>query len=138
MGTVFFLNRRSDALLDEMVALRAELEHVLIPAVDDELFYIVTGRSELGAFIAPYAVHFSEEEFGTYRHLTALQPTPTLRYNSFPACSVYLTQPWWKPRRSVSSHPPQHRPQSGGVEQRRPGGAVEAAVCKAEGPGPRR
>ena len=73
MGTVFFLNRRSDALLDEMVALRAELEQVLIPTVDDELFYILTGRSELGALVAPYAVHFSESEFGTYRHLTALQ-----------------------------------------------------------------
>ena len=73
MGTVFFLNRRSDVLLEEMVALRAQLEQVLIPAVDDELFYIITGRSELGAFIAPYPVHFSEEEFGSYRHLTALQ-----------------------------------------------------------------
>ena len=73
MATVFFFNRRSDTLLEEMVALRTELEEVLIPAVDDELFYIVTGRSELGAFVAPYAVHFSETEFGTYRHLTALQ-----------------------------------------------------------------
>ena len=73
MGTVFFLNRRSDALLEEMVTLRAELEQVLIPAVDDELFYILTGRSELGAFVAPYPVHFSEAEFATYRHLTALQ-----------------------------------------------------------------
>lgn len=73
MGTVFFLNRRSDVLLEEMVALRAELEQVLIPAVDDELFYIITGRRELGSFIAPYAIHFSEEQFGTYRHLTALQ-----------------------------------------------------------------
>ncbi len=73
MATVFFFNRRSDTLLEEMVALRTELEEVLIPAVDDELFFIVTGRSELGAFVAPYAVHFSETEFGTYRHLTALQ-----------------------------------------------------------------
>ena len=73
MGRVFFLNRRSDGLLEEMVALRSELEQVLIPAVDDELFYMLTGRSELGAFVAPYAVHFSETEFGTYRHLTALQ-----------------------------------------------------------------
>ncbi len=73
MGTVFFLERRSDALLEEMVALRVELEQVLVPAVDDGLFYILTGRSELGAFVAPYAVHFSEDEFGTYRHLTALQ-----------------------------------------------------------------
>ena len=73
MATVFFFNRRSDTLLEEMVALRTELEEVLIPAVDDQLFFINTGRSELGAFVAPYAVHFSETEFGTYRHLTALQ-----------------------------------------------------------------
>jgi signal transduction histidine kinase len=74
MATVFFFNRRSDTLLqEEMTALRAELEQVLIPAVDDELFYMITGRSELGAFISPYAVHFSEAEFGIYRHLTALQ-----------------------------------------------------------------
>ena len=71
--TVFFLNRRSDALLEEMVDLRAELEQVLIPAVDDGLFYILTGRSELGVFVAPYPVHFSEAEFGSYRHLSALQ-----------------------------------------------------------------
>ncbi len=73
MGTVFFLNRRSDALLDEMVALRLELDQALVSAVDDGLFFILTGRSELGDFVAPYAVHFSESEFGTYRHLTALQ-----------------------------------------------------------------
>jgi len=73
MATAFFFNRRSDTLLQEMTDLHAELEQVLIPAVDDELFYIITGRSELGAFIAPYATHFSEQEFGTYRHLTALQ-----------------------------------------------------------------
>ena len=73
MATAFFFNRRSDTLLQEMEDLRAELEQVLTQEVDDELFYMVTGRSELGAFIAPYAVHFSEEEFGTYRHLTALQ-----------------------------------------------------------------
>ena len=73
MGTVFFLNRRTDALLDEMVSLRSDLEQVLTPAVDDEWFYIMTGRSEMDAFVAPYAVHFSEQEIGNYRHLTALQ-----------------------------------------------------------------
>ena len=73
MGRAFELNQQSDALLEDMVQLRAELEQVLIPAVDDEYFYILTGRSELDNFIAPYAIHFSEDEFGTYRHLTALQ-----------------------------------------------------------------
>ncbi len=69
----FSLNDKSDDLLEDMVALRSELEAVLIPAVDDELFYIRTGRTELGGFIAGYSVHFSEEEFDTYRYLSALQ-----------------------------------------------------------------
>ena len=69
----FALNEQSDDLLDEMVALRAELESVLIPAVDDEYFYILTGRTELGGQIEEYSAHFSEEEFDTYRHLSALQ-----------------------------------------------------------------
>lgn len=69
----FSLNDKSDDLLDEMVALRSELESVLIPAVDDEFFYIRTGRTELGGDVAGYSVHFSEGEFDTYRHLSALQ-----------------------------------------------------------------
>ena len=73
MGRVFELNEQSDALLNDMVALRAELEQVLIPAADDQLFYIFTGRSDQSAFVAPYPIHFSEEQFGTYRHLSALQ-----------------------------------------------------------------
>ncbi len=73
MDPSFALSSRSDALLSAMVALRTELEQVLIPAVDDELFFTLTGRRELNTLIAPYAVHFSEEQFGTYRHLSALQ-----------------------------------------------------------------
>ena len=73
MGKVFDLNQQSDVLLEDMVQLRSELEQVLIPAVDDEYFYILTGRSDLDNLVAPYPIHFSEDEFGTYRHLTALQ-----------------------------------------------------------------
>ncbi len=80
MGRAFELGEQSDALLDEMVQLRAELEQVLIPAVDDELFYILTGRSELDDFVAPYPIHFSEEEFGTYRHLSALQADTNIAF----------------------------------------------------------
>ena len=73
MGKVFSLNQQSDSLLDDMVQLRTDLEEVLIPAVDDEYFYILTGRTERDNFVAPYPIHFSEDEFGIYRHLTALQ-----------------------------------------------------------------
>ena len=80
MGTVFLLDQRSDALLEEMAALRAELDPVLVTAMDDGLFYIMTGRSELGASVAPYAVHFSEQEIGAYRHLTALQAETNIAF----------------------------------------------------------
>ena len=69
----FSLNDKSDELLEEMVSLRSDLESVLIPAVDDELFYILTGRTELGGTVDSYPVHFSEDQFGTYRYLSALQ-----------------------------------------------------------------
>ena len=73
MGRAFELNQQTDTLLNDMVALRAELEQTLTPAADDQLFYLFTGRSELGSFVAPQPIHFSEGEFDTYRHLSALQ-----------------------------------------------------------------
>lgn len=73
MRRAFELNAQSDDLLEEMTQLRAELEQTLIPAVDDQLFFIFTGRSELDDFTAPYPIHFSEEQFGNYRYLSALQ-----------------------------------------------------------------
>ena len=69
----FEFNEKSDDLLDQMVTMRSELESVLIPAVDDELFYILTGRTELGGGVEDYSVHFSEEEFVNYRRLAGLQ-----------------------------------------------------------------
>ena len=80
MRRAFELNIQSDALLEDMTRLRAQLEQTLIPAVDDQLFYIFTGRSELDDFTAPYPVHFSEEQFGTYRYLSALQADTNIAF----------------------------------------------------------
>ncbi len=73
MSRAFELNEQTDKLLNDMVLLRAELEQTLTPAADDQLFYIVTGRSALDGFVAPQPIHFSESEFDTFRHLSALQ-----------------------------------------------------------------
>ena len=73
MSRAFDLNQQTDKLLNDMTQLRAELEQTLTPAADDQLFYIHTGRSELNAFVAPQPIHFSETEFDTFRHLSALQ-----------------------------------------------------------------
>ena len=69
----FDLNKKSDALVEEMAAIRGGLEEDLIPAVDAKLFFIITGRTDLEGDIAQYSEHFSEEEVGNYRHLSALQ-----------------------------------------------------------------
>ncbi len=69
----FDLHEQSDILVENMASLRGDLEQDLIPAVDEKLFFILTGRTELGEGIADYSEHFSEAEFGNYRHLSALQ-----------------------------------------------------------------
>lgn len=72
-GLIFALRDQAEDRLDDMTALRTELDQALVNEVDDQLFYILTGRTELGELAAPYAVHFSETEFGSYRYLTSLQ-----------------------------------------------------------------
>ena len=69
----FALNEKSEDLLDEMEELKGELESILISEADDELFYIFTGLQELGAEPDEFTVHFSEDQFGNYRYLSALQ-----------------------------------------------------------------
>ena len=72
-NVAFDLNKKSDALLEEMEDLEAKLEKGLLSAVDEKLFYILTGRTNLDTEAAAYTEHFSEAEFDTYRHLSALQ-----------------------------------------------------------------
>ena len=69
----FVIAAQTEQLQADMGTLRADLDDDLIPAVDNELFYILTGRRERGGLIAPRQVHFSIDEIGTYRHLAALQ-----------------------------------------------------------------
>ena len=73
MGEILVLTQQSDSLLDDMVQLRADLEEVLTPAVDDEYFYILAERSEVDNFVAPSRMQFSEEDLSVYRDVTALQ-----------------------------------------------------------------
>ena len=57
----------------ELVNLRAQVSDVLVPALDDQLFYTLTGHSELDASPVPRSEHFSEEEVFRYRRLAELE-----------------------------------------------------------------
>ncbi len=73
MSELFELTFRRDRLRTQLTELREDLDFVLVPAVDDQLFYTMTGYRELGESPANRGEHFSEAELGSYRHMAELQ-----------------------------------------------------------------
>ncbi len=69
----FKLNTRTEALAFELAALRTELDSIIVPAIDDQLFYIVTGLWDRERNRAPETVHFSQAQVDRYRNLLLLQ-----------------------------------------------------------------
>jgi len=61
-----------DTLSLELTWLRKELENILLPAIDDQLFFVMTGYRSLDDGPAPWEEHFSEEEFVLYRYMAEL------------------------------------------------------------------
>ena len=74
----FELLQRREALRLELEELRVRLDNILVPAIDDQLFYTMTGYRELGSPPESRSEHFSENEFGRYRYLAELQADATL------------------------------------------------------------
>ena len=93
----FLLVQRSQALRAEIAALQRELADALIPAIDDQLFYTMTGYRELGEPPAPRAVHGSEAEFDRYRHMAGLQANATIAIellaSAFDVSDIALLEP---------------------------------------------
>ena len=60
-------------LRDELQAVQSQLTLVLINEIDDQMFYTMTGYRSLDEEQSPVSVHFSEQEFLTYRRLVELR-----------------------------------------------------------------
>ena len=73
MSESFTLMQQSDELRVQLVDLRGRLEKVLIPNIDDQIFYTITGFRGIGDAADPQEDHFSEEEVYRYYHLANLQ-----------------------------------------------------------------
>ena len=74
----FQLGETSRALRAEVDALRSEIGGLLVPALDDQLFYAMTGFRSFDEPPAPRETHFSEPEINRYRVLVGLQQDITL------------------------------------------------------------
>ena len=64
---------KREALREELAQIRADLDITLVTALDDQLFYTITGYREIGLDPDPRSVHFSPEELEKYRLLSELQ-----------------------------------------------------------------
>ncbi len=70
---LFTLVTQRESLKTELADIRSQLDDTVVAAIDDQLFYIATGYRKLGEPPADVSVHFTEEEFRRYRHLSELQ-----------------------------------------------------------------
>lgn len=60
-------------LRDELQVAQGKLTTILIEEIDDQMFYTMTGYRSFNEERSPPAVHFSEQEFQTYRRLVELR-----------------------------------------------------------------
>ena len=99
MESLFELTARREALRTELEALRVQLDDVVVPAVDDQLFYTVTGYRDLGAPPVPREEHFSEREFAHYRHMAELQADANIAIHLLESAFAISEAPFVEPLR---------------------------------------
>ena len=92
MAYFFDLTERSAALRLELAELRFRLDSVVIPAIDDQFFYAMTGYRNLGESPAPRNEHFSETEFSSYRRLAEMQADASIAEQLLASASI-LSEP---------------------------------------------
>ena len=72
------LAERGQSVLAKLEAAQAELTRVLVPAIDDQLFYTVTGYRRIGEPPARRGEHLSEREIDRYRRMATLLSDTTI------------------------------------------------------------
>lgn len=70
---LFRLNSRGQTLRTDLEELRNRLDRAVILAIDDQLFYTITGYRDIGEPPRPRSEHLSEVEVSRYRRLAELQ-----------------------------------------------------------------
>ena len=67
------VEERSNLLREDLAAVQEELDSILIPALDNQLFYLMTGYTSIDEPPAPPEEFFSGDQISVYRHLSELQ-----------------------------------------------------------------
>ena len=73
MTKLYELNVRRDVLRTELDTLREKTNDIMVPVVDDQLFYTMTGYVSLDGPPVSREEHFTEDELARYRNLEGLR-----------------------------------------------------------------
>ena len=97
MSEIFVLNEQKDALRAELTELREQIDNIMVPVVDDQLFYTMTGYMSQEEPRSAREEHFSESELARYRNLSSLHRDATtanqILESAFSISSAPLIEP---------------------------------------------
>ena len=97
MSEIFELNVEKEKVRVELAILRGQIDDIMVPAVDNQLFYTMTGYHNLYDPPAARAEHFSEDELARYRSLAGLHADATtanqILESAFSISSAPLIEP---------------------------------------------
>ncbi len=97
MYEIFGLNDEKEEIRAELTTLRDQIDDIMVPAVDNQLFYTMTGYHNLHDPPAARAEHFSEAELARYRSLAGLHADATtanqILESAFSISSAPLIEP---------------------------------------------
>ena len=97
MSEIFELNDQKEEVRAELTTLREQIDDIMVPAVDNQLFYTMTGYHNLYDPPVARAEHFSEAELARYRSLAGLHADATtanqILESAFSISSAPLIEP---------------------------------------------
>ena len=97
MSEIFELNDQKEEVRAELTTLRDQIDDIMVPAVDNQLFYTMTGYHNLYDPPAARSEHFSEDELARYRSLAGLHADATtanqILESAFSISSAPLIEP---------------------------------------------
>ena len=73
MDELFIVTEQRDALRDQLTTVNTRLDATVVPAVDNQYFYTMTGYRNPGEPPAIQQFHFTEDELSLYRSLAEIQ-----------------------------------------------------------------
>ena len=73
MHRLFAVRQRSERFRERLGGIEQTIRHNLVPMIDDQYFYVITGRRELDQAKVPEDEHFVRKEIHLYRYLTEIE-----------------------------------------------------------------